>query len=109
MSLEGTLANPGLLLFFCTVITDDDTFLFSLKSKENLGAIKLCAHLNKRVYTHKSRGPMFGFRTELRLGSRPNVYTSVGSTYKLPNGITDPHFLAGSKYFRVKEYEVFQV
>ena len=62
---------------------------------------------------------MFGFVCELVLGSRPNVgsglsdhnacYTSVGSAYKLPNGITDPHFLAGSKYFRVKEYEVFQV
>jgi hypothetical protein len=62
---------------------------------------------------------MFCNVCDLVLGSRPNVlsglsdsnkgYTSVGSTYKLPNGITDPHFLAGSKYFKVKEYEVFQV
>ena len=56
---------------------------------------------------------------DLVLGSRPNVlsglsdsnkcYTSVGSTYKLPNGITDRSFLTGSKFFKVENYEVFQV
>ena len=62
---------------------------------------------------------MFCTVCDLVLGSRPNVlsglsefikcYTNACSTYKLPNGITDPHFLAGSKHFKVKEYEVFQV
>ena len=80
-----------------TVVTDDDTFLFSLKSKGDLGAIKLCCtHQYKRVYTHKSRGPMFGPVCDLVLGSRPNVlsglsdsnkcYTNVGSASNFQMG-----------------------
>ena len=107
-------ASPAI----CTAVTDNDTFLFSLKNKVDLGAIKLRAHKNRRVHNDKSRGPIFGI-DDLRLGSTPNLRsglldddkcrTTVGSTYKLPNGIYDRYFLTGSEFFQVEEYEVFQV
>ena len=65
-------------------------------------------HLGMR----KDSGPCFGASGDLLLlgGGDPTCcYTTVGTTYALPKGQADPHFLTGAKQFTVAEVEVFRV
>ena len=92
-----------------------DTFLFSLKCHVGLSAVRmnLKGSASNAIYCHSSYGSTFGGGDDLYIKSNANTNqgscSKIGSTYSLPPGTTDPHFLTGQKQFQVSEYELFQV
>jgi len=84
-----------------------DTIYIPLSGKGNLWA----------VYHSESYGPTFGDGYQLHISSNANTNDDSYSnflalektTYALPDGITDPYFLAGTRNFQIDNYEVFSV
>jgi hypothetical protein len=87
-----------------------------LKDHAGIGPVKMPIKSGKTghaVYHHSSYGPAFGGGGDLGVASNANTNTSsycnVGNTYQLPSNTNDPHFLTGSRIFKVSEWEVFLV
>ena len=96
--------------------SSSESFLFSLKCHAGLPAVKMGikAGMEGNAVCHYSiYGPIFGGGHDLCIEPNTNTEFSsrshVGDAYHLPAGTTDPHFLAGSRKFKVTDYEVFQV
>ena len=97
-------------------VQSNNAFLFSLKNSDNQH-YKMT--VNNPVYAircHPSYGPTFGGLHGLYISDNCHVNTNSGShlghTYKLPTGYdihTDRTYrlLAGTRNFKVDEYEVF--
>eukprot|EP00957_Ditylum_brightwellii_P211825 15366643-Ditylum_brightwellii.AAC.2 len=93
------------------------SFMFSLKDHAGIGPVKMPmmedVQYQYAVYHHSRYGPCFGSGHDLiiDLNAKANTlsYCIAGNNYQLPNNTTDHHFLTGSQYFTVSEYEVFLV
>ena len=95
-----------------------NTFLFSLKNKDNLKPFKAAVYRNSQnaFYHSSGYGPTFGHGTDLYISndanSNNNSNTNFGSTYQLPPGYTHAAantkaLLAGTFQFAPSEVEVF--
>ena len=96
-------------------IESQSAFIFSLKCNANLSPTKL--NIKRKCYEkaaigHHNYGPTFG-DGDIDIFSESTLNetheSEVGTTYEMPNGISDPYFLNGKKKFRVAEIEVFQL
>ena len=64
------------------------------------------------IYRDPSYGPTFGGGHDIYIADNANQnansYANFGTSYSLPNGITDSStILAGTRYFSPNEVEVF--
>ncbi len=91
-------------------------FLFVLKCAQKINACKMDiikGKESKATYHCTQFGPSFGSGSDLHVASNANAadvnHSTIGNTFQLPQGITDPYFLTGSKLFQISEYEIFQV
>ena len=91
------------------------SFIFSLVDKEGLAPFKsMVKHASSSyaIYSYSSYGPTFGGGHDIRIAGsanqNTNSYTNFGSSYSLPNGVTDRlTILAGTRSFSPDEVEVF--
>ena len=65
------------------------------------------------AYGHIGHGPTFGSGHDIHIPPNSNAgigsYCKVGTTYNMPEGVSDPYFLNGQKHFKVAEIEIFQL
>ena len=93
--------------------TTSNSFIFSLLDKEGLAPFKsMVTNTSFAVYSGPSYGPTFGGGHDIYIADNAsqnaNSYTNFGSSYSLPNGVTDRYtILAGTRYFSPDEVEVF--
>ena len=93
------------------------SFIFSLVDKEGLAPFKSMVKLSQSsfaIYSRSYLGPAFGchWGCDLLINSNANQrlssYTDFGTSYSLPNGVTDRRtILAGTYNFSPDEVEVF--
>ena len=97
-------------------IQSNNTFLFSLKNSDNQHYKMNVTIPDYATYCYPSYGPTFGGGFDLLIYDNchmnTNSYSNLGYTYKLPTGYvynTDQakRLLAGTRNFKVDEYEVF--
>ncbi|CAH3191542.1 unnamed protein product, partial [Porites evermanni] len=93
--------------------TTSNSFIFSLLDKEGLAPFKsMVTNTSFAIYREPSYGPTFGGGHDIYVADNanqnPNSYTNFGTSYSLPNGVTDRYtILAGARYFSPDEVEVF--
>ena len=84
-----------------------------MKDDEGIGPVKMPINSDKRgnaVTHHSNYGPFFaGLRVASKANENYESLSNVGNTYQLPSNTDYRHFLTGSRYFKVSEYEVFLV
>ena len=104
------------LLFIASAYsTSSKSFIFSLLDKEGLAPFKsMVTNTSFSVYRGSSCGPTFGRGHDIYIADNanqnPNSYTNFGTSYSLPNNVTDRYtILAGTRYFSPDEVEVFYV
>ena len=92
------------------------SFIFSLVDKEGLAPFKSMVKQNRQssyaIRCWSGYGPSFGSGFDLYIANNASQntysYTYFGSSYSLPNGVTDHRtILAGTRYFSPDEVEVF--
>ena len=96
------------------------SFLFSLRSKDNLGPFKCPIYdqrQDKAVWCYSLCGAIFGGGPDLHISSNANTnllsFTNLGNTYRPPDGYEPDTpqtraLLAGSYKFTPTEVEVFR-
>ena len=90
-----------------------NSFIFSLRNKEGLGAFKrLVSYPSRAVYWRLGYGPTFGEGHDIYIAnnanSTQNSYTLLGHSYPFPSGVQDSNtILAGTHYFTPDDWEVF--
>ena len=95
--------------------TTSKSFIFSLLDKEGLAPFKsMVANKSFAIYRGSSYGPTFGRVYDIYIADNANQntnsYTNFGTSYSLPNNVTDPYtILAGTRYFSPDEVEVFHL
>jgi hypothetical protein len=89
------------------------SFLFTLKNPHNLPARRFALKAerqNKALYCMSSRGPCFW---DIGVSNDCNSNTSNGSclggSYVNDTGLHGKKVLTGSKYFTMKEIEIFEI
>ena len=93
--------------------TTSNSFIFSLLDKEGLAPFKsMVAQPHSAICSWSNYGPTFGGGHDIHIADNANQntgsYTDFGSSYSLPNGVTDRYtILAGTRYFSPDEVEVF--
>ncbi|CAH3188858.1 unnamed protein product, partial [Porites evermanni] len=93
--------------------TTSNSFIFSLLDKEGPAPFKsIVTNTSFSIYRGSSYGPTFGGGHDIYIADNANQnansYTNFGTSYCLPNEVTDPHtILAGARYFSPDEVEVF--
>ncbi|CAH3116517.1 unnamed protein product [Porites lobata] len=93
--------------------TSSKSFVFSLLDKEGLAPFKsMVTNTSFPIYRDPSYGPTFGGGHDIYIADNANQnansYANFGTSYSLPNGITDSStILAGTRYFSPDEVEVF--
>ena len=114
-----------LFVYYCFLasgnlyVTTSKSFIFSLVDKEKLAPFK-CMVKQKRsssaifnIYrSNVTWGPTFGAGYDIHIADNANQnnnsYTHFGSSYSLPNGVTNRlTILAGTYRFSPEEVEVF--
>ena len=99
--------------------SDPNAFLFSLTNKDEKPCkmnIKNNRH-QKAIHCGSMYGPIFGEGCDIYIASNSNTtngsYSILGFTYTHPEYAFDTNearsFLAGSLYFQVSEFEVYQI
>ncbi|XP_073249640.1 uncharacterized protein [Porites lutea] len=89
------------------------SFIFSLLDKEGFAPFKsMVTNTSFAIYRGSSYGPTFGREYDIYIADNANQntnsYTNFGSSYSLPNNVTDRYtILAGARYFSPDEVEVF--
>ena len=93
--------------------TTSNSFIFSLLDKEGLAPFKsMVAQPHSAICSWSNYGPTFGGGHDIHIADNANQntysYTDFGSSYSLPNGVTDRRtILAGTYAFSPDEVEVF--
>ena len=93
--------------------TTSNSFIFSLLDKEGLAPFKsMVTNTSFAIYREPSYGPTFGGGHDIYVADNanqnPNSHTNFGTSYSLPNGVTDRYtILAGAHNFSPDEVEVF--
>ena len=93
--------------------TTSNSFIFSLLDKEGLAPFKsMVTNTSLAIYREPGYGPTFGGGHDIYIADNANQnansYTNFGSSYSLPNEVTDRYtILAGTRYFSPDEVEVF--
>ena len=114
-----------LFVYYCFLasgnlyVTTSKSFIFSLVDKEKLAPFK-CMVKQKRsssaifnIYrSNITLGPTFGAGYDIHIADNANQnnnsYTNFGSSYSLPNGVTNRlTILAGTYHFSPEQVEVF--
>ena len=95
-------------------ITSNAAFLFSLKCHANMPPTKMSIkNSTNAAYCSSGYGPIFGDGHNIHISSNSNAnttsYSKIGTTYNMPEGISDPYFLNGQTNFKVSEIEIFQL
>ena len=72
----------------------------------------MVTNISFAIYRDPSYGPTFGGGHDIYIpdnaNQNANSYANFGTSYSLPNGITDSStILAGTRYFSPDEVEVF--
>ena len=94
---------------------DSKSFIFSLLDKEGLTPFKsMVTNKSFVIYRGSSYGPTFGRVYDIYVADNANQntnsYTNFGTSYSLPNKVTDPYtILVGTRYFSPDEAEVFHL
>ena len=92
-----------------------NSFIFSLLDKERLAPFKsMVTNTSFAIYREPDYGPTFGVGHDIYIADNANQnansYANFGTSYSLPNGITDSStILAGTRYFSPDEVEVFYI
>jgi hypothetical protein len=89
------------------------SFVFTLKNPHNIPARRFPLNTAKKhqaIYCHSGYGPCFGGITvHDRCNANAYSYTSLGRSYANDTGLDWKKVLTGSRDFRVKEVEVFEI
>jgi hypothetical protein len=89
------------------------SFLFTLKNPHNVPARKFALRpreKDKAILSESKRGPCFrDFGVSYAFALSPAYACAFGSAYANDTGLDETTFFTGSKYFTVKEIEVFEI
>jgi hypothetical protein len=89
------------------------SFLFTLKNPHNVPARTFALKAEKKdeaIYCSFNRGPLFNdIGVSDDCNANTHSYTSLGRSYTNDTGLDGEKFFTGSKYFQVKEVEVFEI
>jgi hypothetical protein len=94
--------------------SDSNAFLFSFKNLFDT-PFKFNANGNGKnaIYCHESFGPCFGHGDDITIKDKSNLHekneTCFPSSYFAPSFKQNQCLLAGKRYFRVKDIEVFRI
>lgn len=93
---------------------DPNAFLFSLVNPLNKPFLCKISVPQHAIYCQKEYGPLFGSGCDLEICSDSNSSSKSNSellSYEVPSDMKNSNgiYFCDSKYFQVKEFEVFQV
>lgn len=90
------------------------SFIFSLVNPADVGPTKMALKADKKgygMYCHRDHCPTFGAAHDLYItnvaNTNANNYSNITNSYEGPPNHSGTTFLVGSKYFIVKDFEVF--
>ena len=93
-----------------------ESFIFSLRNKENLPPFKaplINEDTSYAIYAESSYGPTFGNHAIYisdNAGSNTYSYTYLANQYQAPSGVSDiSTILSGTNNFQPSEVEVFYI
>ena len=108
------------IFFYCSLessgyyASTSNAFIFSLRNKEGIGAIKsLVTDPSHAINRRSDYGPTFGGPTsDIYIASYANSiqssFKNFGHSFSVPSGVQDPStILAGALSFTLDEWEVF--
>jgi hypothetical protein len=93
------------------------SFLFTLKNPRDIPARRFALKAEKKhqaIFCSSEQGPCFGYclcdiHVYDKCNTNANSYTSFGGVYTNDTGLDGQIVCTGSRYFTVKEIEVFEV
>jgi hypothetical protein len=92
------------------------SFLFTLKNPHNIPARRFVLKETKKhhaIWCVSERGPDFGGGSDIAVlddcNTNTKSFTHFGTSYTNDTGLSNDEVLTGSKYFQVKEIEVFEI
>jgi hypothetical protein len=92
------------------------SFIFTLKNPHNVPARRFALKVEEKdraMLCHSERGPRFGCGADIGVSNNCNAntesWTALGSSYTNDTGLDTYAVFTGSKYFQVKEIEVFEI
>jgi hypothetical protein len=92
----------------------EKSFLFTLKNPHNIVPRRFAlipAMKHKAIIPDSEWGPLFygGMGVSNNCNASTDSYTSIGTVYTNDTGLADRTVFTGSRYFQVKEIEVFEI
>ena len=94
---------------------NNNSFLFTLVNARNkIEKLELNGKNNQFTVCHKyDYGPIFGGGNDLFIYDNCNTgnssYSNLGVSYTLPPKNNGKEYLCGGRYFKISDYEVYQI
>jgi hypothetical protein len=92
------------------------SFVFTLKNPHNIAARRFALKAEQKhqaIYCYSGHGPRFGSGADISVydgcNANTNSYTNLGNSYANDTGLNGKEVLTGSRNFRAKEVEVFEI